>query len=281
MPDTGDYERSLKELARHLAALRLRADISGETLADRLGITQASISRIERGRQRPRSETVIRWAEITEASNDELDAIASLYEALNDDYISFRQEHRRGASESQRKTLAEESAYDQIRVAQTALVPGLLQTPGYAKSIFKLGPRKHSAEEIERSVKLRAERHQQLYDESRQFDFLVFEQALWATYAPPRVMTTQFHHIAEMSTLANVWIGIVPLGTRLHSIPIVAFETYGNDAVIIETNTGFLTVDDPQEVKTYIALFDEWARLAVDGSDLVPWLEDFESRYTS
>lgn len=281
MPQNPEYEETLKELAHLLATLRQRADMSGHALANALGVTQASVSRIETARQRPRSETVMRWGEITGATDKELDEIASLFEDLTSDYISFRQEHRRGASASQSKTLAEELAYDHIRVMQTALVPGLLQTPAYARCIFELRPRHHTPEEISKSVELRAQRQEQLYDESRRFDFLIFEQALWATYGQRKVMLAQFDHLAQLADLKNVSIGVVPLGRRLPAVPIVSYQVFGGEFVTVETSTGFLTVEDPEEVATYISLFDQWNSLAITGKRTAGWLEEFKGTYTS
>lgn len=272
-----DYEVFLKELAHHLAALRQRSRRSGVSLARELGTTQASVSRIETGLQRPSPETVIQWARITGASSQELQAITGLYESLTHEYISFRQQHRRG--EGQRKALAEESTYDHIRVVQTALVPGLLQIPEYARHVFELRPRQHTAEEIAESIETRTKRQEQLRDGSRKFDFLIFEQALSAMYAPAKVMQAQFDHVLHVSSFKNVWIGIVPIETRLPAIPIVSFQLFGDDYVVIETPTRPVTVDGPAEVETYTRLFAQWSEVARSGNQLSQWMKQFKARF--
>ena len=269
-----------EELASRLALLRRRAGLSGHALGAKLGLTQASVSRIESGLQRPAPQVVEQWGAETGASAEERKELWQLLEQVLTDYTSHRVRHAKGVGTHQRNVKSREAEVSCIRVCQPALVPGLLQTQNYARHIFSLGPASLSEDEIRESLEARQERQGQLLDETRTFEFLIFESALWATFAPKRVMTEQFRHIARLSTFPNVWIGVVPQATQLPAVPVCAFQMYDEDLVTVEALTGITEVQEPEDVAVYLRLFDQWADLAVHGDDLSGWIEKFSQRYT-
>jgi len=59
-----DHERR-GELGEDLARARRRAKLSQRELAERLGLSQAAISRVESGERLPRLETLSEWARAT------------------------------------------------------------------------------------------------------------------------------------------------------------------------------------------------------------------------
>ncbi len=67
MPDAPSKARGLAELrlGEILASARRRARLSQRELAERLGLSQAAISRVESGERLPRLETLAEWARAT------------------------------------------------------------------------------------------------------------------------------------------------------------------------------------------------------------------------
>jgi hypothetical protein len=115
--------------------------------------------------------------------------------------------------------LARESTL--IRHLEVAVVPGLLQTPAYARAMFaemtELVGRE--ASDLDAAVAARLQRQSLLYQPERQFEFLLTEAVLRWLLVPADVMRGQLDRLHSVIGLPNVRFGILPLGIRLHAIP--------------------------------------------------------------
>lgn len=92
-----------------------------------------------------------------------------------------------------------------------SLIPGLLQTADYARSVLTRYSAIHTApKDVEAAVQARMGRQDILTDQGRSFHFLVWEGALRARPCPPAVLSAQLDRIVGRLGPGNVRVGVVP-----------------------------------------------------------------------
>jgi hypothetical protein len=113
----------------------------------------------------------------------------------------------RGRSHLQDQTGAYETTARTIRNFHPAVVPGLLQTAEYVRRVLSfvdVDPSVRERHDHAAAVAGRMRRQEALYDERRQFDFLITEAALrWHSYDSGLIIP-QLDRIASVATLRNV-----------------------------------------------------------------------------
>jgi hypothetical protein len=109
-----------------------------------------------------------------------------------------------------------ESAAESIRTYELRFVPGLLQSPSYAREVIRLRYRR--PEEIERRLALRMQRQQTLFDGGTPKLWAVIDEAALRQRAPARaVMDEQLRFLAEATERPNVVIQILPITDGLRT----------------------------------------------------------------
>jgi hypothetical protein len=108
-----------------------------------------------------------------------------------------------------------------------------------------------------------------LYDQSRQFEFLITEPVLLVDWVPARVMIPQLHFLATWLDAPNVRIGILPMRAGNVRPWQNSFQMY-DELVIVEMFDG---ESDRSRPELYARVMDEmWAR-ARTGDDARTMLE--------
>jgi hypothetical protein len=153
-----------------------------------------------------------------------------------------------------------------IRAVDVMAVPGLLQTPEYARSILLtqadlLGI---PAGDVDAAVKARMRRQQVLYAPDKQIEILVAEAALGMAVCTAGEMRAQIDRLGSVIGLPNVRFGVLPLHTQYpHLLPhgfwIVDAE------VIIELAHAEVRITDPEQVAIYAKLADRLWSVAAEG----------------
>lgn len=257
-------------LGRELRRLRDSAGLSGRDVAPDVGVSQPTISRWEKGEKVPTTREARAFAEAVGASQEEADHLLQLADAARSEVVAWRAALReRGHLQDQVREL--EATARRLRNYQPVLIPGLLQTAEYARRVFPLVDRT-GHQEYAAAVASRMQRQEILYDATRRFDFLIAEIALRLPLGGPEVLRPQFDRIAQVSTLENVTIGVIPMDVPPSAIgwhPFVIYEDVveGDPFVRIEMAHGMSTIDRPDDVTLYQSLADTLAGDAVYGSD--------------
>jgi hypothetical protein len=114
----------------------------------------------------------------------------------------------------------------------------------------------------EKAVAARQERQQMLRHPSKRHVFVMTEGALRWRAGPAQLMAAQIDHIAEVSTLPNVRVGVIPWTTEAHVFPGHEFHLYDERLAIVGIETATATIQDPRDVAVYAELFTELERLA-------------------
>ncbi|WP_425428450.1 DUF5753 domain-containing protein [Streptomyces violens] len=136
---------------------------------------------------------------------------------------------------------------------ENQVLPGLLQTPGYARAVFRSREPVLDEGEIERQVAARIERQEILRRKvPPSVSFVISEAVLRDRLGGDEVHAEQLRHLRDCADLPGVSLQIMPLGRHSHAAldgPFVLLETPEHDHLAyIETQRGSHLVSDPDEV---------------------------------
>ncbi|NNH72866.1 helix-turn-helix domain-containing protein [Nocardia uniformis] len=130
-----------------------------------------------------------------------------------------------------------EAGASELAIFQPLIVPGLLQTADYARTLDRQYFRDDSDEDLERRVALRIQR-QHLVARQRQpvrLSVVLHESVLRTTVGGPRIMAAQLRRIADLSTRDNVGVRILPFRAGFPTGSVVSqfiVMTFPNDGKI-------------------------------------------------
>lgn len=161
----------------------------------------------------------------------------------------------------------EESA-NKLTTFQLTLLPGLLQTPGYRRSIVQAVYRDISLVELERRVELMVRRQQRLTDSADlRMDVVLSEIALRMPVGGPDIMAEQMDALVKAGQLPNVTIRVVPAsvigypGLVIGSFTMCEFplvEGLTLPAVVYaEGHEGALFLDEREDIVRYQSSMQE------------------------
>jgi transcriptional regulator with XRE-family HTH domain len=252
---SGDVTQPVRRLGLALRGLRLDAGLTGQQLAERAGLSQSTVSRIELGQAMPSLADIDGWARVTGASRDQRAELGALAEAAAVETISWRKAVRRGLPGLQHDVGGLEASAATILNFQPTIVPGLLQTAEYARRLVASGYPGGRAD-IAAAVAARLDRQAILYDDARHLEFVVAEAALRWRLGPAAMMLAQLDRIASVMTLPNIAVGIIPQAAEvaawhIHGFAILDDRSHGDTVVRVETLTTGLSISDPPAVERY------------------------------
>ncbi|MEU5596572.1 helix-turn-helix transcriptional regulator [Streptomyces sp. NPDC020298] len=263
-------------LGAELRKLRESAGLTAREAGEMIGANQARISNIETGRfglSEQRIRTLAHNYDCTDAS-------------LIDTLVAMATHRERGWWEEYRETLpprfldvAEmEHHAVALRVAQVINIPGLLQTPEHARTLFRQVVPELRPHEIEYRISHRIKRQAVLYRERPpQYTAIIHEAALRMRFGGREVARAQLDHLIKMSEQPHVTLRVIPFdGTVFPTVghgldyahgPVPALDTAQLDAA-----HGSELIDSVAQLAKYRLILDrmEEATLEADASrDLI------------
>ncbi|MEV7589721.1 Scr1 family TA system antitoxin-like transcriptional regulator [Streptomyces sp. NPDC089922] len=166
-------------------------------LAKALWVSQGRVDQMELGIDPPNKEMIIRLTDVLEAG----DELTELYPLLRNE--SFK--------DYARPFLAKQATAKTIR-EYSPIIPGLLQTKGYATAIMRLGE-PDSVSGVEADVERRLERQEVLEGPDAPWLWVTLSQsALDAVIGSKGIMREQLEHLLKMIEKPNIHVQIVPHG---------------------------------------------------------------------
>lgn len=263
-------------LGAKLRELRSRRYASGSALAEHLHWGQSKVSKLERGAQLPTDVPggdLDKWVEAVGASEAERAELAALVAEARVVYTLWEDRWRQpGAIAAQQRDIAEaEQAATVIREFQPALLPGLVQTPAYARALLStpggavvLGG---DDVEIEGIVNQRVQRQQLLYTPGKQIRLLIGEAALRTMFGGRDVMDGQFDRLATLAELSTVDLAVLPFSEPYPLIPVSGFAILDDKLVAVESLTAEQTLSSADEIAAFTAAFEAGMDAATRGAD--------------
>lgn len=241
--------------------------LTGKALASMLGWGPMKVSLIERGRQIITEPELTQWARALDLPEDvHIDLLREL-RAIRLDQAEWKHRLRRGGHESLQRSFAEvERDARKIVCVETAVVPGLGQTPAYARAVFeKNAAFRGAGGDPDAAVAARMERQQIIYDGSKTIELLVFEAALRNGFVPADVRVGEIDRLIALTHLQTVRVGIVPADAELAAPPLHGFWLFDDELLTVEVFHTEVATSDPDDVQLYRRVVDALWTVAAEG----------------
>ena len=261
-----------RRLALELRRLREAARLTCEEVAEHLECSTSKVSRIETGRVSVSPRDVRDMLDLYGVSAQQG---ASLVQLARDSRQKGWWHAYSDTIQPQFATyIGLESAASEIRIYEVTLIPGLLQTEEYARTVIAAGTVGGDHDGTERNVALRMARQPLLTgDDPPRLWAVLDEAALRRTVGGAGLMRLQLDHLLDLARLPNVAIQVIPFGAGAHPamgrpFVILAFpERADPDVVYLEDLTSALYVEDVDEVDRYNMFFNHLRATALSFED--------------
>ncbi len=270
-----------RQLGRYLRDLRNRQHMTVKTAAEELEWSETKIWRIETGQTSLRSHDVELMCRIYGAPADLSEALMGL--ARETKSKGWWQAYGDVIPENFDVYLGLEEAASGLAWYEPELVPGLLQTEGYARAIITADNPDVPGDEISRRVRLRIERQALIRRPAAPLALRVVlnESVLRRPVGGREVMAEQLDALAEAAELPNVTLRVVPFTAGLHHglmtgpFVVLRFPVNGDGqdseppTVYVDGFTGALFLDKPHEIERFSdALEYIWAAAASEAASI-------------
>ncbi|MCX4627028.1 helix-turn-helix transcriptional regulator [Streptomyces sp. NBC_01443] len=233
---TGRSQEPRQRFAEELRSLRTGSGASLRQLGERLGWDWSLFGKMEKG------ET-LGGPEVVQALDQHYGTpglLLALWEVAAGDKTQFRERYRRYM------TLEAEAV--SLWHFAVSVLPGLLQTPGYARELLASGG--FRGDELTRQVEARMGRKDLLEGEGAPpFRTILSEAALRTALRDPEEWREQLEHLAEMAERPNLTLHVLPQSAGLHGLSstdvwflrlpdarTVAYTEHGYGGDLIEEN---------------------------------------------
>lgn len=147
-----------------------------------------------------------------------------------------------------------------LAIYESQFIHGLLQTEQYARAVLQAAVNPLPPDELERKVQLRMDRQTLLTDNGLRMRVVLDEAVLRRPIGGPATLRNQLQHLLEVTDLPNVSLQVLPLAAGasvLNSFTIIDFPDPADQAVIfVESLTGALYLEKPEEIRDYTLKFD-------------------------
>lgn len=180
-----------------------------------------------------------------------------------------------------------EEAASIIRTFEVQFVPGLLQTPDYARSIIKLSQSAPSDEDIDSRVDMRIRRQQRFTAPGAPRLWAVIDEAvLHRPHGGSEVMRGQIEHLLEVGRRANITLQVATFAMGGHPaaggpFSILRFPTPQlPDVVYLEQLSSALYFDKYEDTHRYTQTMDHLATQAPSPERSEEILREFLKRYS-
>ena len=286
MPASPSLRR--RRLAAELRRLRDQSGLSISDVAEKLGWQISRISRIETrqlGITAPDLRKLLDVYGVEDGGYRE--GLAELARRANE--RGWWQTYPRNVIPSEYGDLiAVEAEAATVRSYQPEVVPGLLQTPGYARAVIRAGRRGDTAAEIDRRVEVRLERQSILARTEPpppRIRVVLNEAVLRRRVGGPQVMREQLEFLIAERDRANISVQVLPFDSGAHPsmvgpFTMVTFIDPGDLGVVyLEHPTSSLFLETPEEIRAYEEFWDPIQSDAYSPEDSRAFLRTYALRY--
>ncbi|MFE6184921.1 helix-turn-helix domain-containing protein [Streptomyces sp. NPDC056465] len=217
---------------------RERSGLSQEALGTKIGFSKSQVAMVERGARPPKGDFVPRADEALGAQGALLAAGATL-----------RFSHLPAWTEEYTE---QEAVAVALHWYENHVIPGLLQTAAYARSVFGCHCPPLEDDEIDARVQVRLARQTLLRRRPAPVVSFVLELiTLTRPIGGEDVLKEQLNHVLDVSRLRNVEVQVMPPDRRTHSAlngPMVLLENPARDqlAYVEGQSGGFFVTEQPE-----------------------------------
>ncbi|MFJ2215129.1 helix-turn-helix domain-containing protein [Streptomyces sp. NPDC101062] len=254
-------------VARRLRDIRRDAGLTGTELASACGWHHAKTSRIENARTPPSPTDIRLWCRTCAVENQADDLIAASLHAESL-YMEWRRRARTGLRQIQEATTPLYRSTKVFRVYARALVPGVLQTEGYARALLSTNARILDVpDDGAEAAAARVKRSQIIHEAGHHFVLLVEEHVLRFQLGDSDTMAAQLGHLLSAGALPSVSLGVIPMSTPQRPLWVQeTFSVFDDTLVAVELLSAKVNITQPSEIALYLQAFEQLQGLAVYGA---------------
>jgi len=253
-----------RELGALLKALRTESGWTAEQVGEQLRFSPSKMSRLETGHRG--------------ASARDISDLCDLYQVDDKQRRRLLGLAREGKQRAWWQPLGErfsdyvglEAEAVSISDFGLGIVPGLLQTADYARTVMHTLAPDMEPDTVEQFVHGRMVRQQQFLDreDAPRFEAVVDESVLHRVVGSRTIMRAQLERLLELSEKSTITLRVIPydagaLPAGPNKFIVLKFASADvRDVVHIEGLTGDLYLDEPGDVETYSTAFRTLVELA-------------------
>jgi len=262
MPVGGKPTVRSRRVGAELRRLRDAAGVTTAQAADLLNCSPAKISRIENG--------------IVSARVGDLRLLLDRYGDQDEEHRAYlerlaRESNKRGWWQDYGDTIPPyyadfiglETDASYIKTWEPTIVPGLLQTPEYARAVMLANPAMISPAKLENYISIRRERQARLEQGTDvRLDAVIWEVALVTTVGSDEVQRGQLGRLLELMDRPNISVQVLPLeaGDKANMSGSFVMFSFGSErsvsTVFVETLTSSQYLERDEELRGYTLVFD-------------------------
>ncbi|MCO5972791.1 helix-turn-helix domain-containing protein [Actinoallomurus soli] len=252
---------TLITLGRLVRRYRDAGSILQADLAKRLGYSDGWLSNVETGQLRPRREQV---AAIEQALEVPPGVLLEVFNMLEGESLPGWM----------RDWLAEERRSSALRAFELAVVPGLLQTPDYARTVLD-GDEAAVTARLDRQAILKSENPPTLR-------CVLDETVLTRGFGDAAVMRDQLEHLVNCVS-PRLAVQIVPSGVRYEGLAgaFTIATVNGGDVAYIDTVVRGLVTSNPEDIACLIDVWESIRTFALSQRESIELIKKVaEERWT-
>ena len=282
-------------MANSAALRRLGAEL--RRLRDAAGLTQAQAAS-ELGRT---STTIINWERgKTQISKSDLVLLLAAFRTPTETremLEQLRQEARQhggrrwatyGLPSWLRSLAGFEDDAAVISSYESSVIPGLVQTEDYARSVISALPQVMATRSLDAAVESRLARQERIFgDNPATFHAIIAETALRLEVGGPDVTAGQLQRIIDASQADNVTIQVLPMSRGAHIASMAGFgvlefedPTANPPLAFFDSPLGGYLVHDAGEVATLSTVFADLTSAALSPDDSAAQVAAILSQFT-
>ena len=262
MPADGKPTVRSRRVGIELRRLREDAGVTTAQAAELLSCSPAKISRIENGIV---SVRVVDLRLLLDRYGDQDQEHRAYLERL------ARESNKRGWWQDYDDTIPPyyadfiglETDASYIKTWEATIVPGLLQTPEYARAVMLANPAMISPDKLENFISIRHERQARLEQGTDvRLDAVIWEAALITTVGSDEVQRGQLSRLLELMDRPNISVQVLPLeaGDKASMSGSFVMFSFGRErsvsTVFVENLTSSQYLERDQELRGYTLVFD-------------------------
>jgi transcriptional regulator with XRE-family HTH domain len=265
-----------RRLGVELRRLREEAGLTMEQVAEQLKWPDSKISRIEN------AQTLLSTRDVRK-----LVEMYNVDEVLRDELLRIARDARKKGwwhnyADLPIVSLAGLEAETHSMIMYSAqLVPGLLQTEDYARSVCQALRPDLSDEDIQRRVEFRRNRQSILTDRDPPELWIILDEAvLRRLVGGIATMKAQLDRLIELTNYPKITMQVVPFEAGAHagmdgSFLIIRFpEIAGADVVYLEHPTADIYLEQPENIHRFTLLFDHLKTSSLNPAESVSFMTE-------
>ncbi|MFJ6900922.1 helix-turn-helix domain-containing protein [Streptomyces hokutonensis] len=273
-----------RKLGAELRTLRAEAGLTSGEAARLVGWHQSKVSRIETGASGVKPPDVRLLLDAYQVGDAQLRDMLLVLAGSDDGGGRHHWWHAyRGVlPPAYRDFISLESQASTIRTLETSVVPGLLQTPEYARAVTRAavgGLDNDGPERLDALVQVRLARQDILRaDPPLELSVVLDEAVVRREVGGPGVMARQLERLTEAAQLPQVRLQILPFAAGAHigiTGPFVIFSfpsTSDLDVVVLDHLTSSLYLERKEDLEAYSEAFNTLQFHALSPEDSLDYI---------